>query len=64
MKKDNKQRLFEVMGKLDATFKPRLNEVDAPVNPNANNPNASAILMLIIHKVIHKEVKILKKIIK
>jgi len=42
MKKDNKQRLFEVMGKLDATFKPRLNEVDAPVNPNANNPNASA----------------------
>ena len=27
MKKDNKQRLFEVMGKLDKTFKPKLNEM-------------------------------------
>ncbi len=26
MKKDNKQRLFEVMGRLDKTFKPKLNE--------------------------------------
>jgi hypothetical protein len=26
MKKDNKQRLFEVMGRLDKTFKPPLNE--------------------------------------
>jgi hypothetical protein len=26
MKKDSKQRLFEVMGKLDKTFKPKLNE--------------------------------------
>jgi len=26
MKKDSKQRLFEVMGRLDSTFKPRLNE--------------------------------------
>ncbi len=26
MKKDGKERLFEVMGKLDKTFKPRLNE--------------------------------------
>ena len=26
MKKDSKQRLFEVMGRLDSTFKPKLNE--------------------------------------
>lgn len=26
MKKDSKQRLFEVMGRLDKTFKPKLNE--------------------------------------
>jgi hypothetical protein len=26
IKKDNKQRLFEVMGRLDKTFKPKLNE--------------------------------------
>ena len=26
MKKDNRERLFEVMGKLDKTFKPKLNE--------------------------------------
>jgi len=26
MKKDSRQRLFEVMGRLDKTFKPRLNE--------------------------------------
>jgi hypothetical protein len=28
MKKDNKQRLFEVMGRLDKTFKPKLNEAE------------------------------------
>lgn len=28
MKKDNKQRLFEMMGKLDTSFKVRLNEYD------------------------------------
>jgi hypothetical protein len=33
MKKDNKQRLFEVMGKLDKTFKPRLNEGTETENP-------------------------------
>jgi len=27
MKKDSKQRLFEVMGRLDSTFKPKLNEL-------------------------------------
>ena len=27
MKKDSKQRLFEVMSKLDKTFKPKLNEM-------------------------------------
>lgn len=30
MKKDSKQRLFEVMGRLDKTFKPKLNESDDP----------------------------------
>ena len=29
MKKDNKQRLFEMMGKVDPSFKPKLNEGDA-----------------------------------
>ena len=30
--KDNKQRLFEVVGRLDKTFKPKLNEEVSPDN--------------------------------
>ena len=36
MKKDTKQRLFEMMGKLDSSFKPRLNE---DVFNDAGEPN-------------------------
>ena len=35
MKKDSRSRLFEVMGRLDKTFKPRLNEEFEQVNPVA-----------------------------
>jgi len=35
MKQDSKKRLFEVMGRLDKTFKPRLNEEFEPANPVA-----------------------------
>jgi len=35
MKKDSKTRLFEVMGRLDKTFKPRLNEEFEPASPVA-----------------------------
>src|ERR1035437_1361660 len=34
MKKDNKQRLFEITAKLDSTFKPSLNEADMPKPTN------------------------------
>ena len=35
MKKDSRSRLFEVMGRLDKTFKPRLNEEFEQANPVA-----------------------------
>ena len=35
MKKDSKTRLFEVMGRLDKTFKPKLNEEFEPASPVA-----------------------------
>ena len=35
MKKDSRTRLFEVMGRLDKTFKPRLNEEFEQANPVA-----------------------------
>jgi hypothetical protein len=38
MKKDNKDRLFEVMGRLDKTFKPRLNENFEVEKPEMDEP--------------------------
>ena len=39
MKKDNKQRLFEVMQRLDKTFNPKLNEVLESPEPEETNPD-------------------------
>lgn len=44
MKKDNKQRLFEVMGKLDKTFKPQMNEDIQIDNLYLNNDELNEIL--------------------
>ena len=41
MKKDSRTRLFEVMGRLDKTFKPKLNEEfeeTLPVETNVDEP--------------------------
>lgn len=51
MKQNNKQRLFEVMQKIDKTFKPVLNE-------NINNPSGNADALNIGHN-IYKDVKTL-----
>ena len=44
MKKDSKQRLFEVMQRLDNTFKPKLNEDIQVDNLHLNNDEVNEIL--------------------
>jgi hypothetical protein len=63
MKKDSKTRLFEVMGRLDKTFKPKLNEdVDMQVGTQTDEDNEGASSKAKLEEIVKMSKKAYKKL--